>query len=170
MVLLEVRSIGTSKWTVGRGKVANFVLLSPCCPHKLAPVDLVTSVRRRDLQRVGGVLGQERGSSHGRQLAESIQTGNRRHTRTQVASRWWTGARTSVRSSINANPARDATRSVTERSRGGPKRMAKGIDHRRTRTCNLLVTSAIEAKRATIAPGSHIGCCKNKVVYILMQS
>ena len=29
-------------------------------------------------------------------------------------------------------------------------------DHRRTRTCNLLVPSAIEAKRATIAPGSHI--------------
>ena len=28
-------------------------------------------------------------------------------------------------------------------------------DHRRTRTCNLLVPSAIEAKRATIAPGSH---------------
>ena len=31
---------------------------------------------------------------------------------------------------------------------------AKNYDHRRTRTCNLLVPSAIEAKRATIAPGS----------------
>ena len=32
---------------------------------------------------------------------------------------------------------------------------SKKNDHRRTRTCNLLVPSAIEAKRATIAPGSH---------------
>src|SRR6266850_682096 len=30
----------------------------------------------------------------------------------------------------------------------------KKNDHRRTRTCNLLVPLAIEAKRATIAPGS----------------
>ena len=32
--------------------------------------------------------------------------------------------------------------------------MQKQLDHRRTRTCNLLVPLAIEAKRATIAPGS----------------
>lgn len=36
-------------------------------------------------------------------------------------------------------------------SRGNTKQKN---DHRRTRTCNLLVPSAIEAKRATIAPGS----------------
>jgi hypothetical protein len=31
-------------------------------------------------------------------------------------------------------------------------------DHRRTRTCNLLVRLAIEAKHATIALGSHLLC------------
>ena len=40
-------------------------------------------------------------------------------------------------------------------------------DHRRTRTCNLLVPLAIEAKRATIAPGSltKVYCCRINGAY-----
>lgn len=40
------------------------------------------------------------------------------------------------------------------RSKKDHGQSGKKNDHRRTRTCNLLVPSAIEAKRATIAPGS----------------
>ena len=39
----------------------------------------------------------------------------------------------------------------------------KKNDHRRTRTCNLLVPLAIEAKRATIAPGSLDGTYRRNI-------
>jgi hypothetical protein len=50
---------------------------------------------------------------------------------------------------------RDKARSLEQKESRGLKALIMTSDHRRTRTCNLLVPPAIEAKRATIAPGSH---------------